>query len=73
MLDAISECILCGSSKLLRLNTEMYLHFTALEELREAIFVRPKALVCSDCGFILCNLSEKELKILGDKASPVSA
>jgi hypothetical protein len=70
MIDVISECILCGSSRLLRLNAEIALHFLGFEGLnKEPMFVSPKVLLCSDCGFILCNLSERDLQRVKERTA----
>jgi hypothetical protein len=48
----------CTSSKLVRFDAEMCLHFPGLSGSNETpIFIFPKLVICADCGFMESNLS----------------
>ena len=45
-------CVLCGSSNEAEFPTEMAFHFSGVHALdKPGIFVYPKVMVCTDCGF----------------------
>jgi len=52
----------CSASSLVKLNSEICIHFSGPKGLdMEPIFAFPKLTVCLDCGSIQSDLSAKEL------------
>jgi len=69
MANVNSQCKSCASSHLVRLSTEICLHFPGLSGLKRGpIFVFPKVTVCLDCGFVQSSLSSEELGLIRERA-----
>ena len=67
------SCKSCASSNLIELSAEANLLFPGLNGLRtEPIFVFPKFMVCTECGFVQSNLSHKELEKVRQGAARVN-
>ena len=59
------NCKQCASQELKSLSAEVAIHFLGLEGLNKPIvWVFPKMLVCSRCGFAEFTVPEKELSVL---------
>ena len=64
------QCQSCASWNLVRLSTEICLHFPGLSGLeRGPIFVFPKLTICLDCGFLHSRLSAEELRPIKESVS----
>ena len=64
------ECRFCNSTKLIKLNTEVCLHFPGLKAVnKNPIFVFPKVTLCLDCGFVAGQLSATEVKSVTNSAA----
>ena len=58
-------CKQCASDTLKGFNAEVAIHFPGLEGLNKPIvWVFPKMLVCSNCGFAEFTVPERELGVL---------
>lgn len=63
MSNSISFCKTCGSLNVVEMVAETCLHFPGLSGLNtEPIFVFPRFVLCTDCGFNQSTLSDKELE-----------
>lgn len=59
------KCKQCASESLKSFSAEVAIHFPGLEGLNKPIvWVFPKMVVCSKCGFAEFNVPEKELSVL---------
>ena len=59
----VSRCNACPSFELIEISSEVCLHFPGLKGLKvEPIFVYPKIVVCTECGFVQLRLSDRELE-----------
>ena len=69
----ILSCKSCASSNVIELIGEVSLLFPGLNVIMtHPIFVFPNFVVCTDCGFIQSNLSDKELEKVRQGAATVS-
>ena len=60
------RCVGCESERLREFASEIAIHFSGLENLRNPhVLVFPKVIVCLDCGFSEFSIVEPELKKLG--------
>ena len=65
-------CKSCTSSNLIELITETCLLFPGLTGLKtEPMFVFPKIIVCTDCGFVQSRLSDRQLEKVKKGAATV--
>ena len=66
----VSHCNACASFELIELSSEVCLHFPGLKGLKvEPIFICPKIVVCTECGFVQLRLSDGELKKVKEDAA----
>jgi hypothetical protein len=66
-------CSLCNSSNQAEFSSEMLLHFTGRENLRNpGVWVFPTLLVCLDCGFWQSQVPASELQQLTDALRPIN-
>ena len=72
MADAHSQCKLCASFNLIEFSAEVGLHIPGLKGIKnDPIFVFPKVLICSACGFMESNLSAEDLRLLRVRTTKV--
>jgi hypothetical protein len=58
-------CTSCNSSNLVRMDSEICLHFPGMDGLdKEPIFVFPTTAVCLDCGIMQCQLKPAERTLI---------
>jgi hypothetical protein len=63
-------CQVCASSNLIELVAETCVHFPGLKGLKvEPIFIYPKIVVCTECGFAQSYLSDRELEKVKEGAA----
>jgi len=66
----VSRCNDCASFELIELSSEVCLHFPGLKGLKvEPIFICPKIVVCTECGFVQLRLSDRELEKVKEDAA----
>ena len=72
MADVHSQCKLCASFNLIEFSAEVGLHVPGLKGIKnDPIFVFPRVLVCSACGFMESNLSVEDLRFLRVRTTKV--
>jgi hypothetical protein len=65
-----SQCKSCSSSRLLRLDAEMCLHFPGLSGINTVpVFSFGKIIVCLDCGSMESTISDRELELLRENVA----
>ncbi len=62
-----TSCKSCDSGKLFEFTTELNIHLPWERSASQpSVFAYPKAVICLDCGFLECLLSQAELQTLNE-------
>ena len=67
------SCPACNSEEQVDFSAEMVLHFPGLKNLNKpAVWLFPKVLVCSNCGYSRFSVPEEELALLASGVNEVA-
>jgi hypothetical protein len=63
------SCPACASEEQVDFSAEMIIHFSGLKNLNKpGVWLFPKVLICSDCGYSRFSVPEEELTLLASGA-----
>jgi hypothetical protein len=67
-------CRNCASNNQTKLGSEILVHFPGMKGIdTPAVLAFPKLVVCLDCGFTECTISEAELSLIRERGPRASA